>query len=75
MKRILKSQIPHLTWGIEIQSENRQHSSKALEEVVIPLFLCSIVNEGLFKKKKKSCFVKDVVQKEENLEGANKDLA
>lgn len=71
-----KSQILHLTSGIEIQSENRQRSSKALEEVVIPLFLYSIVNEVflLLLFFLKSCFVKGAVQKEENLEAANKDL-
>lgn len=65
MTCILKSQIPHLTWGIESQSKNHQHSSETLTEVVIPLFLHSVVNEGLLKEI--SCFVKGAVQKEENL--------
>lgn len=34
--------------GIEIQSENHQHSSRALEEAVLPLFLYLIANEGVF---------------------------
>lgn len=31
---------------MEMQSENHQRSSKSAEEVVIPLFLHSVVNEG-----------------------------
>lgn len=64
---------PRITWGIDIQSEKHQHSSKALEEVVIALVLHSIVNEDLFFLKN-SCFVKGAIRKEENLEAGNEDL-
>lgn len=40
VKRLLRDQ-SHLTRGIDIQSENHQHSSKALEE--LPFLLHSIV--------------------------------
>lgn len=45
VKGMLERQIPSYR-GMEMQSENHQHSSKSAEEVVIPLFLHSVINEG-----------------------------